>query len=188
MYATAGQSFIKIFLLSVIFLVSLSRPALAEPLSPELRSKIEVYKKKLMEWAANPQLMAAVKESNVKGGLVAGMTNTKWDDLSEKDPIVLAFQNNEAGKIVSQLDQDSGISKLYLRDEKANLVASSNKPLLYNNGSKPWIAQPLKEGKPWFSTEIKPDPATQIKGVHLSVPLLEGGKIIGLLHTSVIAE
>lgn len=188
MYATAGQSYIKIFLLSVIFLLSLLRPALAEPLSPELQTKIEVYKKKLIEWAANPKLMAAVKESNVKGGLVAGMTNAKWDDLSEKDAVVLGFQNNEAGKIVSQLDQDSGISKLYLRDEKANLVASSSKPLLYNNSSKPWIALPLKEGKPWSGTEIKPDPTTQIKGVHLTVPLLDSGKIIGLLHTSVIAE
>ncbi len=116
------------------------------------------------------------------------MGNAKWTDLDEKDPVVLTFQNNEAGKIISKWDADKGISKLYLRDEKGNLIASSNKPLLYNNGSKPWIANPMKEGKPWSASEVKPDPATQIKGVHVSVPVLDGGKSIGVLHTSVITE
>lgn len=188
MHATTHRPYVKIFLLSLIFLLPAVRQAMADPISPELQGKIETYKKKLMEWSINPVFIAAVKESNAKGGLVSGMSNAKWDDLTEKDPVVLGFQSNEAGKAVSQLAQDKGISKLYLRDEKANLVASSNKPLLYNNGSKPWIANPLKEGKPWSAGEVKPDPATQIKGVHLSVPVLDGGKTIGVLHTSVVAE
>lgn len=179
----------RIFLWSVIFLMPMTSQVMADPVSPALQAKIDVYKKKLADWATNPVLVAAVKDSNTKGGLVAGMNNAKWDDLAEKDPVVLGFQTSEAGKVVTQLDQDKGISKLYLRDEKGNLVAcSSSKPLLYNNGSKPWIANPMKEGKPWSAAEVKPDPATQIKGVHLSVPVLDGGKTIGILHTSVVAE
>ena len=161
--------------------------AQAPSLPPEVQAKIETYKKKLVEWAANPAIVAAAKGANAKGAL-AGMGNAKWTDLEDKDPVVLAFQENEAGKLISKFDQDKGISKLYLRDEKGNLVAASNKPLLYNNATKPWIAGPLKDGKPWSATEIKPDPATQIKGVHLSVPVLDGGKTIGVLHTSVVAE
>lgn len=179
----------KIFLLSLIFAIPAIRPVMANPVPPQIQAKIDAYKTKLVEWAANPALVAAVKESNAKGGLVTGMNNAKWDDLAEKDPVVLGFQSSGAGKAVSQLAQDSGISKLYLRDEKGNLVAcSSSKPLLYNNGSKPWVANPLKEGKPWSAAEVKPDPATQIKGVHLAVPVLDGGKTIGVLHTSVVAE
>ncbi|MBI3776658.1 MAG: hypothetical protein HY273_14145 [Gammaproteobacteria bacterium] len=183
------RSILSIVVLSLIFSISALRQAVADPVPPELQAKIDTYKKKLTEWAANPIFITAVKDSNAKGGLVPGMNNAKWDDLAEKDPVVLGFQSNEAGKAVSQLDQDKGISKLYLRDEKGNLVACSNsKPLLYNNGSKPWVANPLKEGKPWSAAEVKPDPATQIKGVHLAVPVLDGGKTIGVLHTSVIAE
>ena len=178
----------KIFLLSLIFAIPAISPVMANPVSPQIQAKIDAYKTKLVEWAANPILVAAVKESNAKGGLVTGMNSAKWDDLAEKDPVVLGFQSSEAGKAVSQLAQDSGISKLYLRDEKGNLVACSSKPLLYNNGSKPWIANTLKEGKPWSAAEVKPDPTTQIKGVHLAVPVLDGGKTIGVLHTSVVAE
>lgn len=188
MRATTRLYYTKIFLLSLIFAIPAIRLAMADPVTPQIQAKIDTYKTKLVEWAANPALVAAVKESNVKGGLVAGMSNAKWDDLDEKDPVVLAFQSSGAGKAVSQLDQDNGISKLYLRDEKGNLVACSNKPLLYNNSSKPWIANPLKEGKPWSAAEVKPDPATQIKGVHLAVPVLDGGKTIGVLHTSVVVE
>ena len=189
MNLTTPRHYPKIVLLSLIFSLSAVGPAMADPVSPEVQVKIETYKKKLVEWAANPVFVAAVKEANLKGGPIPGMTNAKWDDLAEKDPAVLGLQSSEASKAASQLAQDKGISKLYLRDEKANLVAySGNKPLLYNNGSKPWIANPLKDGKPFSATEVKPDTTTQIKGVHLTVPVLDGGKIVGILHTSVIAE
>ena len=173
-------------LFSVLFVGLLSGAARAE-LAPDVQAKVDTYKKKLVEWAANPTIVAAAKAANAKGAL-AGMGNAKWTDLEDKDPAVLAFQENESGKLISKWDQDKGISKLYLRDEKANLVAASNKPLLYNNATKPWAANPLKDGKPWSATEVKPDPATQVKGVHLSVPVLDGGKAIGVLHTSVVAE
>ena len=188
MHTQSRRYSLSIIVLPLMYLLSAGQQVAADPISPDLQAKIDTYKKKLVEWAANPMFIAAVKESNAKGGLVPGMNNAKWDDLAEKDPVVLGFQSNEAGKAVSQLAQDKGISKLYLRDEKGNLVACSNKPLLYNNSSKPWIANPLKDGKPWFATEVKPDPATQIKGVHLAVPVLDNGKTIGVLHTSVVAE
>ncbi len=178
---------VSAFLVGVVMVFISMSNARANGLPPEVQAKVDVYKKKLVEWATNPAIVAAVKAANAKGGL-AGMGNAKWTELDEKDPVVLAFQNNEAGKIISKWDTDTGISKLYLRDEKGNLVASSNKPLLYNNGSRPWIANPMKEGKPWSATEVKPDPATQIKGVHVSVPVLDGGKSIGVLHSSVVAE
>ena len=188
MHIKSQRYSLSIVLLSLMFSVAAVPLAMADSLPAGLQTKIDTYKKKLVEWAANPMFVAAVKESNAKGGLAPGMSNAKWEELAENDPVVLGFQNSEAGKAVTQLGQDKGISKLYLRDEKANLVASSNKPLLFNNASRPWIANPLKEGKPWSAAEVKPDPATQVKGVHLSVPVLDGGKTIGVLHTSVVAE
>ena len=189
MHATTHRHYTMLILLALVFSLPAVHQAMADPVPAELQAKVDAYKKKLVEWAANPVFVAAVKESNAKGGLVPSMSNAKWDELADKDPVVIGFQGSAAGKAVSELNQDKGISKLYLRDEKGNLVACSNsKPLLYNNASKPWISNPLKEGKPWSASEIKPDPATQVKGVHVSVPVLEGGKTIGVLHTSVVAE
>jgi hypothetical protein len=151
-----------------------------------VQGKVDTYKKKLVEWAATPAVVAAVKESNAKGGLVAGMTNAKWDELADSDPVVKGFQTNVVGKLLSKWEEDKTLDKLYVRDEKGNLVAGSNKPLLYNNGNRP----PFKNGLAgaWNDNVVKPDPTTQKKTVQVSVPVVDGGKNIGVLQTAVVAE
>ncbi len=153
----------------------------------DVQAKVDSYKKKLVEWAANPAVVAAVKESNAKGGLVAGMTNAKWDELAESDPVVKGFQTSAAGKLVSGWEQDKTLNKLYVRDEKGNLVASSNKPLLYNVASRPPFQAAIK-GSPWNAGEVKPDPTTQLKSVQISAPVLDGGKVIGVIHSAITVE
>ncbi len=155
-------------------------------LPPDMRAKVERYKAKLVEWARDPVLVNAVREANNGNGL-AGMTNAKWDALTETDPTVTAFQTNAAGRMLSQLDDDKGISKLYLRDAKGNIVAGSNKPILYNNSNRAPFSEAMK-GSPFHANEVKPDTTTQIKGVQLSVPVLDRGKAIGVLQTSVVAD
>jgi len=156
-------------------------------LAPDVQAKVDGYKKKLVEWAANPTIVAAVKESNGKGGLVAGMSNAKWDDLAETDPVVKGFQSSAAGKLMSQWEADKTLDKLYVRDAKGNLVAGSNKPLLYNNANRPPFANPFK-GQPWAAGEAKPDPTTQKKSVQLGVPIMDGGTPIGVLQTAVLVD
>lgn len=156
-------------------------------LPADVQAKAETYKKKLVEWAANPAVVAAVKESNSKGGLAAGMTNAKWDELAEGDPIVKGFQTSAAGKLVHGWEEDKTINKLYVRDEKGNLVAGSNKPLLYNVGSRAPFTAAMK-GSTWNAGEVKPDPTTQVKSVQISAPVLDGGKPIGVIHSAVSVQ
>jgi hypothetical protein len=160
--------------------------ALAEDLPADLQAKIEAYKTKLAQWASSPVVVAAVKASNQNGGLAPGMGNAKWDELSDSDPLVQGTKTSDAGKLLSDWAKDSGISKLYLRDKDGNIVAGDSKPFFYNNGKKPVFANAIK-GQPWSGGEVKPDPTTQVKGVHLSVPVLDGSTPIGVLHTSVVA-
>lgn len=162
--------------------------AQADPISPAVQAKVDSYKKHLVEWAANAQLVAAVKESNAKGG-IAGMTNSKWDELADADAAVTALNQSVAGKQITKWEEDKGIEKLNLRDEKGNLVAnssSSGKPLLYNNSSRPPFQNGLKGA--WAAGEVKPDPTTQKKSVQISAPVMDGGKAIGVLHSAVLAE
>ncbi|MEK6748703.1 MAG: GAF domain-containing protein [Pseudomonadota bacterium] len=186
MINSAMKKFVGTGLLSMSLALGVAATAQADLPSP-LQSKVENYKKKLSEWAANPVVIKAIKESNARSGLASGMSNAKWDQLSEKDPIVAGFQSSEAGKIVSTWEQDKAISKLYLRDEKGNLVAASNnKPSLYNVSDRPVFINGLKG--PWAAAEVKPDPTTKINSVQVSVPVLEGGKVIGVIQTAVVAE
>lgn len=160
-------------------------PARAD-LSPEVRAKVDLYKAKLSEWAHNPVLVAAVREANARGAM-PGMTNAKWYNLAETDPMVVDYQNSPAGRLLHDLDDGKAISKLYLRDANGNLVAGSSKPILYNNVNRAPFFEAFK-GAPFAAHEVKPDTSTQIKGVQLSVPVMDKGKPIGVLQTSVVAD
>lgn len=178
------------FVLALFFgaAVFVSGAAHADPIGAPLQVKVDKYKKQLVEWAANPLIVAAVKESNGKGG-VAGMSNSKWDDLGDKDPVVTALNQNAAAKQISKWEEDKAIEKLNLRDEKGNLVACSShsgKPLLYNNANRPPFQNGLKGA--WAAAEVKPDPTTQKKTVQISAPVMDGGKAIGVLHSAIGAE
>lgn len=153
-------------------------------LTSELADKVETYKKKLAEWAADPIIVNAVKEANAKGG-IPGMNNAKWEELSENDPQVTALLNNEAAKLTKKLERENErLVKLYVRARDGHLIAGSNKPLIYNVSSRPTYKNAIG-GQPWAADEVKADPAMQIKSVQLSVPIMNDGKVIGILHTAV---
>lgn len=178
----------KSILASLFFGLSLAATsALADGLPADLQAKVDGYKAKLQEWAASPMVVDAVKASNAKGG-IPGMNNAKWVDLPDNDPQVTALQNSAAGKQVSKWETDKNLLKLNIRDEKGNLVAASSsaKPLLYNNATKPPFMNGLKGA--WSAPAIKPDPTTQQKSVQIGVPVMDGGKAIGVMHSAVVAE
>ena len=156
-------------------------------LPADMQTKVDSYKKKLVDWAANPVIVKAVKEANAKGGMIPGMTNGKWDELADTDPAVTGILATAASKLVKQWEVDKGINKLFVRDEKGNMVAGSGKSLIYNAAARPPVKEAMK-GKAWNAGEIKPDPTTQIKSIHVSAPILDDGNVIGVIHTAVTAE
>lgn len=158
----------------------------ADPLPAPMQAKVETYKKKLTEWAANPVIVAAVKEANANSGR-SGMTNGKWNDLDDKDPAVKAYESSKAGAQIRKWEEDAGINKLIVRDEKGDLVAASTKPLVFNNASRPAFSNPIK-GQFWAASEIKPDPTTGVKSVQAGAPIMDGGKVIGVIHAGITAE
>ena len=156
----------------------------ADALAAPVQTKVDVYKKKLTEWAANPAVVTAVKEANTKGA--AGMTNAKWNDLDDKDAAVKGFETGKVGVLIKKWEEDTSINKLVLRSEKGDLVAANSKPLIFNNSARPLFANAIKGV--WAASEIKPDPTTGIKSIQVGAPVMDGGKIIGLIHAGVTAE
>lgn len=158
----------------------------AAALTPDIQAKVAKYKGKLVEWAADPVLVHAVKESNSKGGL-PGMTNTKWSALNEADPLIQGMLKSPASKKLLQWEADKGINKLFVRDLKGNVVAGSSKTLIYSTVSRPAVREALK-GTPWQDDEVRRDPTTSINSVFVSAPVLDEGKVIGVIHTAVTAD
>lgn len=154
-------------------------------LPAEVQAKVDTYKKQMVSWAASPQVLAAAREA--QGKALAGMTNAKWDDLEEGSPEVKQTVSSPVSKLLKDWEKDKNINKLFLRDDKGNVIAGTGKTMLYNASSRPIIAGAMK-GAVAQSNEVKPDPSTQVKSVQLAVPVLDGGKTIGVLSTAVTAE
>lgn len=158
---------------------------MAEELSPEVKAKVEKYQQKLTKWSQDPELINALKQTNSAG--TPKIDNAKWKALGEKDPAVLAYQKNKAGKILTGLENDKSLGKLFLRDKNGNLVAGSKKPAIFNVSDRPAYVNAMR-GKTWSSNKIQSDPTTNLKSVQVSAPVMSEGKVIGVLHTSVIAQ
>jgi len=161
-------------------------PARAADLPADVGTKVAAATKQLVQWAADPAIVAAVREAN--GHDAGGMNNGKWADVADADPAVKAILGGKVGaQIIKWEAANDGINKLVLRDQKGNVIAASAKPLLFNNASRPQFANAMK-GQAWAASEVKADPTTQVPSVQLGVPVLDGGKTIGVLHAGVSAK
>ncbi|HSI60918.1 MAG TPA: hypothetical protein VLA16_25395 [Ideonella sp.] len=171
---------------SAIAMVCLVAPVAASELPADVQAKVEKAKKRLVELAADPALVAAVREANTHDA--GGMTNGKWVDLVDTDPAVKTILGSKISAQIAKWEQaDTTVNKLLLRDLKGNLVGASVRPLIFNNASRPVFANPIK-GQAWAADEIKPDTSTQIPSVHVAAPVLDGGKAIGVLQAGVTAK
>ncbi|HSI50625.1 MAG TPA: hypothetical protein VLA61_20340 [Ideonella sp.] len=161
-------------------------PAFGNELPAEVQAKVEKAKKRLVELAANPTVVAAAREANGHDG--AGMTNGKWVDLTDADPVIKSLLASKVSVQIAKWEtEDDTVNKLVLRDQKGNLIGASIRPLIYNNASRPVFANPIK-GQVWAANEIKPDTSTQIPSVHVAAPVMDGGKAIGVLQAGVTAK
>jgi len=156
----------------------------AADISPDLQVKLDIYKTKLTEWATDPVIVKAVMQANENK---SKMNNSTWKSLAESDSKVKPFLTSSAGKKLFSWEKDKSLGKLFLRDNKGNLVAGSKKPAIFNIANRPAFAKAIR-GKVWNSKKPKSDPTTKLSSIQLSIPVKNNGKEIGVLHTSIIAN
>jgi hypothetical protein len=97
----------RLFAFSIVLfaavLLGLAGRAAAGGITPKMQTKIDTYKKQAANWAADPGIVKAVKETNAKGP-IPEMGNAKWRELKETDPVVAGFVTNPAGQLLTNLD------------------------------------------------------------------------------------
>ena len=153
-------------------------------ITPDLQVKLDLYKVKLSEWAKDPVIVKAVIQAN---NSKAKMDNKMWKPLASSDSKVKSFLSNPAGMKLADWQTDKSLGKLFLRDKKGNFVAGSKKPAIFNIANRPAFTKAIR-GKVWNSTKVKADPTTKLSSIQLSIPVIDNGKEIGILHTSILAN
>jgi hypothetical protein len=173
-------------MLTFALAAAMAAPAQAAELPADVASKVAAVTKQLVQLAADPAIVSAAKEAN--GRDAGSMNNGKWADIADADPAVKAIISGKVGAQIAKWEAaNDAVNKLVLRDQKGNVVGASAKPLLFNNASRPQFANAMK-GQPWAAAEVKSDPTTQIPSVQVGVPVMDGGKAIGVLHAGVTAK
>jgi hypothetical protein len=161
-------------------------PAMAADLPADVAAKVEKAKQRLVTLAADPAIVAAVREANASGP--GGMSNGKWISMGDTDPPVKTVLSNKISLQIAKWEQsDDMLNKIVLRDQKGNLVGASTRPLIFNNAKVPVFSNAIK-GQPWSAQEVKPDTSTQVPSVHVAAPVLDAGQAIGVLHAGVTAK
>ena len=170
-----------------VFLLGIGGVASAADITPKMQQKIDVYKKKAVEWAADAKLIEAVKQSNAQGPVMA---NAKWRELKETDPAVQGLITSPTGQLLTQwMNADAkGINKIVLSGDKSHRVAFTSMPAIYLGKGKPNFDTSMDDGKVWQQDESKPDPSTNIDTVQISAPVKDGGKVIGVLLVSLTVD
>jgi len=169
-------------------LLGLTGAAMAGDITPKMQAKIDIHKKQATAWAADPEIVKAVKEANAKGPL-PGMGNAKWRELKETDPLVEGFVTNPTGQLLTKwMNADAkGLNKVVLSGDKSQRVAFTSMPAIYIGKGKPNFDEAMG-GKVWQQGESKPDPSTNIDTVQIAAPVKDGGKVIGVLLVSLTAD
>lgn len=166
----------------------LSNTSLAGSITSSMQQKIDAYKSKAAAMAADPALIKAVKEANAKGP-IPSMDNDKWGALSDDNPVVAQMVDNAAGKLLTKWmnDDAKGLNKLVLTGNQGHRFAFTSKPASYMSKEKTHFSESFT-GKIWQMKESQPDPSTKIDTVQITVPVKDGGEIIGVLLLSLTAD
>lgn len=174
------------FVMVGLLLVAAAAPAAALEITPAVQAEIDKQIALVAEWAADPIVVAAVKEQNTKGP-IAGMDNAKWKATRRSDPAVQALVNNPAGKLLKQKIQASGggLDKAFVSAAQGEKVAFAEKTISYVHKGQEKFDAPMSTGKPWHMQKPWFDESLQGYAIQVAVPVLDGGKPIGVIVASV---
>jgi hypothetical protein len=148
--------------------------------TPAVQKEIDKHVDAVKGWAANPAIVKAVEAQNAKGP-IAGMDNAKWKTVRRSDDLVKGFQTCEAGKFLKAKADGAGevYAEAFLSAAQGEKVAFIEKTTSYIHkgaakfdvpfGGKVW------QGQPEF------DESSQTHQIQVGVPVVSGGKSIGVL-------
>lgn len=175
------------YLIAMIWMFAFSSVVQSADITPKMQKNIDAYKAKIVQWAADPVIVNAVKEANARGAIPM-MGNAKWREIDPKDPLIVGFETNPAGVLITKwMNADAkGINKIVVSGNKSQRVAFTSMPAIYIGKGKPNFDEAF-DGKVWQQAESKPDPSTQIDTVQIAAPIKDGGDVIGVLLVSLTA-
>ena len=156
--------------------LSLTQTSSAEGLDAAVQTKIDAKIKDIQKLAADPAIVAAVKDANAKPA--SEMTQDKWKSLNMLSPEVKAFTKNPAADVLKKF-RDAVVTEGFLSRADGEKVAFLAKTTNWSHKGKPKHDVPMT-GKTWQGP-VEVDESSGQQQLQVSVPVLDGDKPIGSL-------
>jgi hypothetical protein len=178
----------KLFKSSLVFVLTglLARTTWAGfEITPAVQKELDRHVEKVKAWAADPVIVKAVLAQNERRP-IAGLDNPKWKTLRRSDAVVKEFQSNPAGRYLGQkvAGSDGTYSEAFLSAAQGEKVAFFEKTTSYLHKGQPKFDVPFTSGRSWQG-QPEFDESSQTHQIQISVPVLSGGKPVGVLVVGV---
>lgn len=150
-------------------------------LTSEQKIKLEQRLLQLEKIAADPVLVAAVKERNTQTSeAYKQMTQEKWKSASILDPSVRSLAKNPVALILKQTQAtDAALSEAFVSAADGTKVAFLSKPTSWSHKGNAKHDQAM-QGKRWMG-KVEVDESSGLRQIQVSVPILIDGKPAGSL-------
>ena len=154
-------------------------------ITPAVQKELDRHIEIVKGWAADPVIVKAVLAQNEKGP-IAGMDNAKWKTVRRSDDLVKGFQSNPAGQFLKTkcTDSQGTYSEAFLSGAQGEKVAFFEKTTSYIHKGAPKFDVPFNTGKSWQG-QPEFDESSQTHQIQVSVPVVSGGKTVGVLVVGV---
>jgi hypothetical protein len=167
-------------------------PANAQPTASEvdaaIRAEVEVFR----SWTQNPQIHAAVRDQSAQKTPISRIraVDMSWVGEEKLNPRMQVLLSNPCAKSLLTLTGAwPGYREAFVMDNQGALVCMTRKTTDYWQGDEDKWQKSWAEGKgAVYVGPPEEDESTGTMLTHVSVPVMDGGKAIGVLTVGVDRE
>jgi hypothetical protein len=163
--------------------------AMAESAPPKV---VELANNDLLTIGIDPVIVAAVKAENAKGKTLAQIKahDEKWMATAGVADYMQAIMASECGQHLRKLQEGSDyLAEIFVMDNQGATVAMTDKTSDYWQGDEAKFQKSFNNGTgSVFVDEVEFDESAQSYLVQVSVPVKDGGTIIGAITFGIDVE
>ena len=160
----------------------------AKELNPAIRAEVE----HLRAWTQNAAILQAVREQNALDVPLSRIRSVdiSWMSGTEDNPRVQTLLKNPCAKALQTLAAGRpGYREAFVMDNQGALVGTTRKTTDYWQGDEDKWRLSFAEGRgAVFASEPELDESAGVRLIHVSVPVMDGGKAIGVLTAGIEAD
>ena len=145
----------------------------------------ELASGELKAYGGDPIIVNAVKQKNAKGETLAEIKklDAEWKKTAGIDDYMKALMDSECGQYLQKLlDDKKYLSEAFVMDKLGANVAMADKTSDYWQGDEAKFIECNKgEAGTVHVSDVEFDESAQVYSVEVSVPVLDGGEMIGAI-------